>query len=75
MNINFYPSTYCHLNIELYEPEGGYYWHAVIGSVFEENILQARKLNGEWAITARKSGEWFVIAQSKNWRDRTGKQP
>lgn len=71
-------TPYCYLNIEYYEPEhGGYYWHATIGSVFEDNIADARRCGREWAIVRRDvwgRGDNIIIAQSKNWRDRTGKQ-
>ena len=69
--INFYPSLYCYLLIEFYEPEHGY-WYARVGGIFEINIEDARHFGNEWAITARKSGDMVVIAQSRNWRDRTG---
>ncbi len=69
--INFYPSSYSYLCIEFYDQEHGY-WYARVGGVFEFNIEDARYRGGEWAILAKKSGALVVIAQSKNWRDRTG---
>lgn len=67
-----FPFPWCILNIEYYEPEGDYYWHARIGSIFEDAIAHARLCEREWAITAKKSDSIIIIAQSKQWRDRSG---
>lgn len=64
-------SFFCYLNIEYPDPDNGY-WHGRIGSVFEDNISYARLCGREWAITVKRSDDYIVIAQSKNWRDRTG---
>lgn len=65
---------YCYLNIEYDDPKHGY-WHARIGSMFEDNIAHARLSGREWAIVRRSitgRGDNIIIAQSKNWRDRSG---
>ena len=64
-------SFFCYLNIEYPDPEHGY-WHARIGGIMYDLIDHARLCEREWAITVKRSGDFIVIAQSKNWRDRTG---
>ena len=69
-------TPYCYLNIEYPDAEVGY-WHARIGSVFEDNIEHARLCGREWAIVrmgVSGNGDGIIIAQSKNWRDRTGEK-